>query len=67
MSKEVIITKLTGELKDKVDAVETLDEKKAVLADVGVELTDEELVSVAGGHPLESLIKRTKKPSPEKK
>jgi len=41
--------KLTGELKDKVDAVETKDEKKAIIAEAGMELTDEELDGVAGG------------------
>lgn len=29
--------KLTGELKDKVDAVETAEEKKNIIAEVGME------------------------------
>ena len=41
--------KLTGELKDKVDAVETAEEKKDIIAQAGMELTDEELEGVAGG------------------
>jgi len=41
--------KLTGLLKDKVEAVETKEEKKAVIAEAGMELTDEELEDVAGG------------------
>jgi len=41
--------KLTGKLKDKVEAVETREEKKAIIAEAGIELTDEELEGVAGG------------------
>ena len=41
--------KLTGELKDKVDAVETAEEKKDIIAQAGMELTDDELENVAGG------------------
>jgi len=41
--------KLTGLLKDKVDAVETKEEKKTIIAEAGMELTDDELDNVAGG------------------
>lgn len=41
--------KLTGSLKDKVDAVATKEEKKAIIAEAGMELTDDELKDVAGG------------------
>ena len=44
---------LTGELKDKVERVETMEEKKNIIADAGMELTDEELEGVAGGYELE--------------
>ena len=41
--------KLTGELKDKVESAETKEEKKDIIAQAGMELTDEELEGVAGG------------------
>lgn len=41
--------KLTGLLKDKVEAVDTKEEKKAIIAEAGMELTDEELDGVTGG------------------
>ena len=41
--------KLTDELKDKLVKAETIEDKKKVLAEVGVELTDDELEGVAGG------------------
>jgi len=41
--------KLTGILKDKVDKAETKEEKKDIIAQAGMELTDEELEGVAGG------------------
>ncbi|MCQ2081791.1 MAG: Nif11-like leader peptide family natural product precursor [Lachnospiraceae bacterium] len=41
--------KLTGKLKDKVESVESKEEKKAIIAEAGMELTDEELDGVAGG------------------
>lgn len=40
---------LTGNLKDKVARAETMEEKKNIIADAGMELTDEELEGVAGG------------------
>lgn len=42
--------KLTGELKKKVDSAETMDEKRSIIANVGMELTDDELEGVAGGY-----------------
>jgi len=41
--------KLTDELKSKIDAAETLEEKKAIIAEAGIELTDDELEGAAGG------------------
>ena len=41
--------KLTGELKDKVDKAETMEAKKAIIAEAGMELTEDEVESVAGG------------------
>ena len=43
--------KLTGILKDKVSKAETKEEKKDIIAEAGMELTDEELDMVAGGTP----------------
>ena len=48
--------KLTGELKDKVELAETVEAKKAILAEAGMELTDEELDGVAGGQSLLKLF-----------
>ena len=41
--------KLVGLLKDKVDKAETKEEKKDIIKEAGIELTDEELDGVAGG------------------
>ncbi len=41
--------KLTGELKAKVESAAGMEEKKAILAEAGMELNDEELAAVAGG------------------
>jgi len=41
--------KITDELKSKVNAAESLDEKKAILSAAGVELSDDEMDDVAGG------------------
>ncbi len=41
--------KLTGILKDKVDKAETMEAKKDIIAEAGMELTDDELEGVAGG------------------
>lgn len=44
--------KLTGILKNKVDKAETKEEKKDIIAQAGMELTDDELEMVAGGSPI---------------
>ena len=41
--------KLTGLLKNKVEEAQTKEEKKAIIAEAGMELTDEKLNGVAGG------------------
>lgn len=41
--------KVVGELKDKVEAAKTKEEAKTVIAEAGIELTDDELDEVAGG------------------
>ena len=41
--------KLLGFLKDKVDKAETKEEKKNIIAEAGMELTDDELEIIAGG------------------
>lgn len=41
--------KLTGKLKEKVEAAETKEEMKEIISRAGMELTDDELESVAGG------------------
>lgn len=40
---------LTGKLKEQVEKAETKEEKKSLIEDAGMELTDEELEQVAGG------------------
>ncbi len=41
--------KLVGELKDKVEKAENLEEAKEIIKEVGMELTDEEMDQLAGG------------------
>lgn len=41
--------KLTGELKKKVENTKSKEEAKELIAQAGMELTDEELNQVAGG------------------
>ena len=41
--------KLLGILKEKFEKAETIEEKKKVLAEVGIELTDDEMESAVGG------------------
>lgn len=41
--------RLTGKLKEKVSNAETMEEKKSIIAEAGMELNDDELESVAGG------------------
>jgi len=51
--------KLTGILKDKVDAVESKEEKKAIIAEAGMELSDEELDGVAGGGSIPARLQQS--------
>ncbi len=55
--------KLTGELKAKVESAEGMEEKKALIADAGMELTDEELAAVAGGTCNFRNLREVKSPS----
>ncbi len=48
--------KLTGELKEQVEKAETKEEKKKLLEDAGIKLTDDELDKVAGGGLHSSLF-----------
>ena len=41
--------KLIGELKEKVEAAESIEDARRAIEDAGMELTDEELESIAGG------------------
>ncbi len=41
--------KLVGELKEKVEKAESMDEAKQAIENAGIELTENELNSVAGG------------------
>ena len=41
--------KLTGDLKNQVEKAESKDEKKKLIEEAGMELTDEEMDQVAGG------------------
>ena len=41
--------KLTGELKEKVANAESAEQAKELIAEAGVELTDEEVEEIAGG------------------
>lgn len=41
--------KLTGDLKDKVFNTDSLEERRDIIAQAGMELTDDELEAVAGG------------------
>lgn len=52
MWKVVDCMKLKGWLKDKVDKADTMEEKKKIIADAGMELDDDELSMVTGGDNL---------------
>ncbi len=41
--------KITPELKEKLTAAKTAEEKKELIAEAGMELTDEEIEKIAGG------------------
>ena len=47
--------KLTGDLKKQVEKAESKDDKKKVIEEAGMELTDEEMDQVAGGAPRPTL------------
>ena len=55
--KGVLIMKLTGIIKDKVDKVETMEYKKDIIAEAGMELSDDELENVSGGRGGMQLMK----------
>ena len=42
--------RLIGKLKEEVEKAETKEEKKELIEEAGMELDDEELEQVAGGH-----------------
>ncbi len=48
--------KLTGNLKKQVEKAETKEEKKSLIEDAGMELTDEELDQVAGGYAVDKFL-----------
>ena len=41
--------KLKGKLKEQVEKAETKEEKKSLIEDAGMELTDDELDQISGG------------------
>ena len=45
--------KITPELKEKLTAAKTAEEKKELIAEAGMELTDEEIEKIAGGIAVE--------------
>ena len=49
--------KLIGDLKKKVDEANTKEEAKELIANAGMELTEEEMDAVSGGSSLVSLDK----------
>ena len=48
--------KLIGDLKKKVDEANTKGEAKELIANAGMELTEEEMDAVCGGQAMESLV-----------
>ena len=52
--------KLIGELKEKVEMADTKEEAKKVIKEAGMELTDEEMNSVAGGLIYDKMKKEGK-------
>ena len=48
--------KLTGDLKNQVEKAESKDEKKSLIENAGMELTDSELDQVAGGRSLSQNV-----------
>ena len=56
----MIAMKLIGELKEKVEMADTKEEAKKVIKEAGMELTDEEMNSVAGGLIFDKMKKEGK-------
>ena len=48
--------KLTGKLKEKVEKAETKEQAKELIANAGMELTDEEMNMVSGGVDAEKML-----------
>lgn len=48
--------KLTGKLKEQVEKANSKDEKKALIKDAGMLLSDDELSQVAGGDSIREMI-----------
>ena len=57
--------KLVGELKEKVEMAENMDEAKQAIENAGMELTNEELESIAGGRT--SSLQRSRDQAARKK
>lgn len=53
--------KLIGNLKDKVDKAKTMEAKKDIIAEAGMELADDELEGVVGGIDYKTYLKKRKK------
>ena len=53
--------KLIGNLKKKVDEANTKEEAKELIANAGMELTEEEMDAVSGGQTMESPFLRCPK------
>ena len=51
---------LTGKLKEQVEQAKTKEEAKDLIAQAGMELTDEELDSVAGGEYWQEKYEETR-------
>ena len=47
--------KLTGELKEQVEETDSREEKKRLIEEAGMELTDEEMDIVSGGESIDPL------------
>ena len=50
--------RLVGELKNKVEKTENINEAKELIKDAGMELTDDEMENVSGGNALQCLKQR---------
>ena len=59
--------KLIGDLKKKVDEANTREEAKELIANAGMELTEEELDAVSGGSCVCPTIQPTPYPNHKKK